>query len=466
MDNYKKLSRNTIILFVANFGSKLLNLLLVPFYSYLLTTEEYGTSDLITTLVGLFLPALSLVVYDSAMRFAMDKETLDSEVLTESLHIFTAGLIGMIALAPILYLIPSVGKYSFFLPLFFLSQGIYQVFSQYSKGIGHIKRFAFSGILFSIVFIASNFFFLLFLKYKIEGFLLSYIVAYLIAAAFSFSSSKMWKDIHFLKNYKKTRLKLIKYGTPLIVNAIIWWIIISSDKLFLTFMLGSSANGIYTVAYKIPSILTMIGTIFIQAWTISSIETLEQDERQRFLNRVLEVFVFAITTFICVLISCSKFAVKQFLSSEYEDAWRYVPLLLWVSAFSLLSQFWSAFYLAEKNTFKLFLSSLIAGGLNVILNAILIPFYGIFGATFASAISCFAMWICRIIGAKKFIFVKFKIKYIVQFLLAIAASALYYSTSTFRYFGFLLIVLLVVALNYKIVALTFKKIFFSLKIKK
>ena len=42
-NNYKKLVYNTAIFAVGNFGSKILTFLIVPLYTYVLTTAEYGT---------------------------------------------------------------------------------------------------------------------------------------------------------------------------------------------------------------------------------------------------------------------------------------------------------------------------------------------------------------------------------------------------------------------------------------
>ena len=47
--NYKKLVYNTAIFAIGNFGSKVLTFLIVPLYTYVLTTAEYGVIDLFIT---------------------------------------------------------------------------------------------------------------------------------------------------------------------------------------------------------------------------------------------------------------------------------------------------------------------------------------------------------------------------------------------------------------------------------
>ena len=48
--NYKKLGKNTLIFALGSFTQKAMAFLLVPFYTYVLSTPDYGTSDLIITI--------------------------------------------------------------------------------------------------------------------------------------------------------------------------------------------------------------------------------------------------------------------------------------------------------------------------------------------------------------------------------------------------------------------------------
>ena len=55
-NKYRRLIKNILLLFTGNFVSKVLSFLMVPFYTSILTTSDYGVSDLITTTVLLVLP--------------------------------------------------------------------------------------------------------------------------------------------------------------------------------------------------------------------------------------------------------------------------------------------------------------------------------------------------------------------------------------------------------------------------
>ena len=74
MSKYKKLLNNTLYFFVGNMGSKLLIFFLVPYYTYVLSTAEYGTADLITTTASLIIPVVTLSITEAVFRFSMDEK--------------------------------------------------------------------------------------------------------------------------------------------------------------------------------------------------------------------------------------------------------------------------------------------------------------------------------------------------------------------------------------------------------
>ena len=77
---YKYLLKNTGLLTISNFASKVLVFLLVPLYTSVLSTEEYGIYDLIVSTVSLLYPLLTLNIVDAVMRFTMDKDVDKKQV--------------------------------------------------------------------------------------------------------------------------------------------------------------------------------------------------------------------------------------------------------------------------------------------------------------------------------------------------------------------------------------------------
>lgn len=80
MNKYKKLGKNIALITIGNFASKILSFFLIPFYTAVLTTAEYGTADLMTTTINLVSPFFTLLISEAIMRFALEKEKDKSQV--------------------------------------------------------------------------------------------------------------------------------------------------------------------------------------------------------------------------------------------------------------------------------------------------------------------------------------------------------------------------------------------------
>ena len=78
-NKYAYLAKNTMLFTISSFGSKILSFLLVPLYTAVLSTEEYGTADLVTTTAGLLIYVFTLNIADAVLRFAIDRKNNQEE---------------------------------------------------------------------------------------------------------------------------------------------------------------------------------------------------------------------------------------------------------------------------------------------------------------------------------------------------------------------------------------------------
>ena len=88
---------------------------------------------------------------------------------------------------------------------------------------------------------------------------------------------------------------MLAYCVPLIVTMLGWWINSAADKYVVVFLCGMAANGILSVAYKIPSIINILQSIFMQAWQISAIKEYGETDTAQFYGSTFNV----INTLMC-----------------------------------------------------------------------------------------------------------------------------------------------------------------------
>ena len=114
---YKYLIKNTTILTISSFSSKLLSFFLVPLYTGILTTAEYGILNIITTTVFLVIPIVTLNIVQSVMRYSMEQTTQKNEVAHIGLkYLIKSSLIVGIALLTChtFRLIPSIYNFELY----------------------------------------------------------------------------------------------------------------------------------------------------------------------------------------------------------------------------------------------------------------------------------------------------------------------------------------------------------------
>lgn len=404
----KSLIKNIGLFTIGSFGSKILSFLLVPLYTAVLSTSEFGTVDLITSTASLLTPILLLSIFDATLRFGMDSNYKKEDVLSTSINIAIKGSLILFLGILIVYITKIVnisGLYLIFLWVYFVLGAISQIFNLYLRAKDQAAVIAVSGILCTFITCIGNIALLLVLKYGIIGYMISNTVGILIQNIFQLFAGRIYKDIK-IYGYNDLSKPMIKYSSPLIANSISWWINNASDRYILTYMRNIAENGIYSVSYKIPTILTMFQSIFYNAWSISAIKEFDENDSDGFIGTNYSLYS-VISLLVCSGLLLINIPLASFLyKGDYFVAWRCVPFLLMGTVFSGISQFEGSLFAATKNTKMVAKTTVIGAIVNIICNFIFIYFIGSIGAAFATFLGYVVTWGLRTISLQSFIKMK------------------------------------------------------------
>ena len=410
---YKRLLSNSILFLLAQFGSKVLMLLVVPFYTYLLSPAEFGTIELSTTTLTIAAPICMLLIYDAVLRFSMSTDLSKVNVFTAALKVWGIGSLFTLIVLPISCLIPALQPYAVLVYFLIVSYGLFYTITQFAKGID-VNAYVLSGVIYTVLFLCGNIYFIVYLQQGVFGYILSQVLGYILAACFCIVRIKAWKYIDFGAYTQDTTKQMLNYSMLLIPNALVWWIIASANRYFIEYFIGADANGVFGIAAKIPNIITIVGTILIQAWQLSAIEEKEMhadvESQSAFYTNVFDIYATGLIIGSSFLILICRPILTVVLSEDFKVAWIYVPWLLLSAIYMMYAQYWSSLFVAEKSTKELSSSSIIVGLLSLALNGLLIPKLGLLGAALGCFISCFVMWIIRMIAAKRFKMIKVDLK--------------------------------------------------------
>jgi O-antigen/teichoic acid export membrane protein len=408
MSKYKKLAKNSAIYAIGSFGSRFISVLMLPFYTELLSQSDYGQIDIITTTLGLLIPIFTVNIVEGVLRFSLDKENYNySEVITNSIVFIITGFILMICIYPLVSKINFINEFAYYFYSLFLIQALHTSIKQFTRAIDLSKAYMLSDLLYTFSFVVFNIIFLLFLNLGIEGYIISMILAYILDLSFLSQQTKIIKYLDIKCLNKEVLRNMSIYCMPLIPNSIMWWIMNISDRYILIYFMGLGANGLYAVASKFAIVVSNINTIFFRAWQISAVEEYNSEDKNEFYSNIFNIFCFIMIILTSLYISFNKPIINLLVSNEFYESWKYAPILVLGSVFSSFSSFIGTNYVAMKKTIGAFYTSLLGALINFLLNLFLIPILGIYGASIATLISSIIVWVLRIVDTRKFVKIKY-----------------------------------------------------------
>lgn len=403
MNRTKYLMKNTAILFISNFASKMLVFFLLPLYTSVLTTTEYGISDLINTTVHILYIFLTLYLANGILRFSMNKACDHNEMLSIGIYVTILSTIIVaagsgIALATNLF--PSMNPYYGYLVSIYLFNCFSSVLNAFSKGKEKILLIGIAGIVSTVVGVFSNILLLVVFPLGIHGFLLSTVFSFM-SSCIVYIAGGLLKGARLKKPDIEEVKKVVRYSAPIAATEVGWLICTSSDLYIVSWLLGASATGVISAAHRLPTILTAFTSVFIQAWTLSAIKESGNEDRAAYYAKMFNYYnAFAISIG-AILILSSKLIGSFLFRGEFQIAWVYTPIYLTALVINTQSSFSGSIISAGTNTKPLFTSTIAGAMLNLILDVILIKFIGLFGAGIATAVSYILIGTMRMRFVKK-----------------------------------------------------------------
>lgn len=409
MDKYKKLISNTMIFAIGTFSSKVLVFLLMPLYTRMLDNNAYGVVDLIIQTGNLLIPIVSLGIINSVVRFGLDETVRKSDVFSTGLFTILGGFAVLILCRPLLSLVPSISNYTILVYFFVLMACLRSLCSQFTRARGLVRLYALDGVLSTITTIAFTVLFLVVFRWDIAGYVMAIFCADFFSVVFLFLSAKLYRFIKIKGRDPFVRRAMFKYCIPLMPTSLFWWIMNVSDRYIVTDKLGADMNGLLAAAYKVPTMVNLISTIFMDAWQISAVSEQNLRERERFFTKVFRTYQSLLFTAASGLILFSRFITSILVSKAFYSSWQFIPFLVMATTFSCLASFMGSIYMTEKKSVFAFVSTAIGAGLNIGLNLWLIPIFGVNGATFATFLCFFIVFLMRAIDTRRFIKIRFNV---------------------------------------------------------
>lgn len=411
---YKRLGKNTILVFIGNAGSKFIGLLLLPFYTKYLSPEEYGVTDMISVYASILLPIITACVTDGIFIFPKNSDIIGRKKYFTSGLSFT--LVSFILCSLVFYGVDIVSginnfhstitDYIWWILAMTIANFLQGYLQQFCRSIDRMVVFSTTGIVQTVLL--AVFAFLWVPSYGVNGYFWSIIAASLSASLYSFFFSGSYKYIS-IHSFDRLYLKeLLAYGLPLIPNSLMWWLVNGINRPLMESNLGLASIGLYSVAQKFPSMINLLYSIWGTAWGISVIEEYKKPGFSSFYDKMIRLMTLFLVIGGILLTLASKLLVEVFASKEFFESWRYISVLTLAVIFQCVSSSIGGVFQAAKSSKYFFYSSIWGAIASLIFTFLFIKLWGLMGVCIALCSSFFCMLVSRFIYARKFVEVLIK----------------------------------------------------------
>lgn len=427
MDRFKNLAKNTLIITIGKISTQLITFLLLPLYTAVLTTSEYGTVDLITTLVQLFIPVASLMIDQGVFRYLLNcKEKKDyKKNISSAFCILTISNLFCI----LIYLIISlfyVNPYKIWILLILIFTSYSNLFLQISRGLKNTTDYAIGSFVCSCSTIILNVLCIVALKLGAFGMIISIFMGNVLCTLYLYIKLKLFKYIS-LNNVDKNCMKeQIKYSLPLIPNQLSLWIMNSSDRVIVTTFLGMSANGILAISHKFPSVFMTFYNIFQLAWHETGTIHYNDKDRDDFFTEMFDIIISVFTSICIGIILILPVVFNLLINKDFFEAYYNIPIYMVSFLLNVVIGMLGVIYVATKKTSEIAKTTIIAAILNIIINLLLINKIGLYAASISTFVGYFITMIYRIIDSKKYINIKYNYKKIALLIIGVSFSCFIY----------------------------------------
>ena len=385
---------NTLVFALGGLAVKAVSLVLMPLYTTALTAGEYGMAELLNSAIEIVLPLLSLGVVEALYRFSIDDDVPKGELFAGSLVVLGGGVVcaGVAcALGRVLWNMEHAG--SFF--VLFCSVCVFKATTQLARGLGHVRRFVAYGLINALAMVVSTYLLLVRAHLGVEGYLWSFTIGYLVGGLVAFLGSAEYRLLAPFRFDRDLLRRMLVYSLPLVPNLLSWWLVSVSGRYVVLWGSGVVAAGLFTAASKMPALVNIVASVFQQAWQYSTAREIDSPDRGAFFGSVLRGYSLATLSTAGLVIALNRPISRVMLQAEFAEGWRYVPLLMLVASFGVISIFFESFYQALKNSGVLMVSTALGAVVNVILGVALVPFMGPWGAGLAGAVAYMLVLVVR-----------------------------------------------------------------------
>jgi O-antigen/teichoic acid export membrane protein len=426
MKEKNELVKNTAILAVGKISTQMLSFLLLPLYTFFLSPSDFGRIDLVLSYVSLLSPVLVMQLDRAVFRYLIDVRSNKAEqsrvVSSAAALVLPVAVLSVLMFGGVAYYLQSAILLAAAVAaiVMILSNQLFQV----SRGLGNNKLFSIASIVTGVIMFATTVLLVAVVGVGAIGILIAMILAHVIAVVYMSSRLGIFGLLKRGSIDRSLQKDMLKYSLPLVPSGVSWWAIGAADRTIISIVLGVAANGIYAIANRYATILSIVYGIFDMSWTESASVYINSSRRHKFFSDVANSSLRMFGSLGLLLVSGMGLVFPLLVHEEFMDAYKYFPYMVIAALLNSTIGIYSAIYIAKKMTKRVLNTSIAAAAISIVLTVVLIPFIQLYAAILSTIVAYGFMSVFRHIDTKKYVKITYKKRVFVE--LAIAYVLVYW----------------------------------------
>lgn len=396
----KRLIKNIGLYFLGTFATKILQFLFIPVYTKYINTHDFGYYSLTLSLISLIVPILYQSIWEGILRFVIVEEKDKHKILTTT-NYYCIGV--TVIYGFIFYLVSTTFEIQYGFLIFVMGishMGVsYWQFS--ARALKKNKIYAVSSVVNTGITIAMNFFFIVGLHWQLLGLFVANTIGNLAMILVLEMNLKLLTRLKVKEFDRKLLKSIIIYSLPLSINAVSWWLVGSCNNVIITYKLGSAQNGIYSVAKRLGSIISLLTSVINKAWLEESFRIYNDSDKDEYFNTVFDILSRFLLSGVLLLIPVTYTFYYYFVYGDYKAGVILTPIIYLNAVFTALASYLGSRFLADKESDVIFKTTLLGGIISATGSYIFVDVFGLIGVAIASLIGTLVMFFIRIPLLKK-----------------------------------------------------------------
>lgn len=410
MNIVQRMAKISSIYFIGKGLSGIVTFVMLPIYTNKISTSAYGTFDTINTIVAVLVPVVCMEIWSGVLRISYEKDEPQyvKKVCQIGVLIYSCGMI-LLGIGLVIAKLFFDFNFAFLTFLLSLTLGSSLLLCDITRANKKNFDYAISGVIATVTNATVGILCVFGLKNEDTALFFATISGYFFQSIFLVMRNQFWKIFCDFKIERNITGKLVKFCWPLIFNTITNYMSTNFNRVWISFVLGSSMTGIFGVANKFVSIVTLIGAVFQYAWLeiTYGINDKILEDRCKVYSEAIRIFSKAMAGVVICTLPLISIVFPIFVGGNFVAAKDVIPIYyasLWMT---LITGFLLNIFMAENYTFAKLILRLIACVINVGLLIVLIYPLNLYGVSMAIVIGSLIEMLLLIFFLRKRIQMKF-----------------------------------------------------------